>query len=108
MRLHHVIIKTDAEYVTKGLNDFVWKWEDKGYTNAKGQPVVNLALFQAIQRDIEWVKARDVQVDFWLVPREDVEAANCLANAALDRLSASYSVELCERFQLPFSGLNWT
>lgn len=83
VRLHHVVIVTDADYVARGMSEWVWKWEGNGYVNARGRPVVNADLFWAMQRDIEWLNARDVHVDFWRVGRGAVEPANCLARAAL-------------------------
>lgn len=64
VRLHHVVIKTDSEYVSRGMNEWIWKWEANGYMNAKGRAVVNADLFRAMQQETAWLNARDVHVDF--------------------------------------------
>lgn len=51
-RLRHVVIKTHAEYVVKGMTEWISKWEANGYTNAKGGEVVNADLFKLIERRI--------------------------------------------------------
>lgn len=96
VRLRHIVIKTNSEYATKAMDDYIWKWESNGYINTKGGPVVNSDLFRAMHEGIVWLNDRGVHVDFWLVDGSGVEAANCLAQAGLKGWRAAESVEECE------------
>lgn len=80
--LSMVVIKADSEYVVKGMTEWVLKWRDNGYKNARGSRVVNAKLFQDIDEQIGWMNEEGIQVLFWHVPRARNEEADALANAA--------------------------
>ena len=82
--LNAVIIKSDSEYLVKGMTEWVRKWEDNGYLTAKGKPVGNADLFQQLVGMVQFLAAEGVEVLFWHVPRKFNEEADELANRALD------------------------
>jgi len=79
-----VVICTDSAYLVNGVSDWVWKWEDNGYINAKGSPVVNGDLFEYLHDKIgELQSSWRVEVNFWKVPREENEEADALARSTI-------------------------
>ncbi|RBR24108.1 uncharacterized protein FIESC28_03107 [Fusarium coffeatum] len=80
--LHTVVIKADSEYLVKGMTEWVFKWESKGYRNAKGGPVKNDQLFKKLHALIENLNTSRVEVLFWQVPRGQNQDADKLANQA--------------------------
>ncbi|KAM5429429.1 putative ribonuclease H [Microsporum canis] len=44
----HVIIKSDSQYMVKGVNEWNHRWESNGYRAANGQPVANGDLFREL------------------------------------------------------------
>jgi ribonuclease HI len=77
-RLKAIVIKSDSEYVVRGLTEWHPKWK-----NAKGSPVANSTDFQRIERLIEQLE-QDISVKFWMVPRERNRMADSLAKSALE------------------------
>jgi ribonuclease HI len=83
--LSRVIVKTDSEYLSKGLCQYVWKWTRNGYKNWKGQPVVNGRAFKYLHERVELLEREyGIVVSFCLVPRRYNEQADHLARAALN------------------------
>ena len=81
----YVIIKADSEYVVKGMTEWIYKWKENGYLNAKGKPVTNAPLFQRIDKLVEELEEEwALKVLFWHVPREQNREADALVNAAFD------------------------
>lgn len=57
-----VPLYTDSEYVKKGITQWVSGWKRKGWKTAKGNPVLNQDLWQALdQRNADWVEWRYVK-----------------------------------------------
>jgi ribonuclease HI len=81
-RLKAVVIKSDSEYVVRGVTEWLPKWKKNGWKNAKGQPIANSTYFQLIERLIE-ILEKDLSVKFWIVPREQNKIADSLATSAL-------------------------
>ncbi|OOQ91624.1 ribonuclease H1 [Penicillium brasilianum] len=81
-RLSAIVIKSDSEYVVRGLTEWLPKWKKNGWKNARGSPVVNSAYFQQIEQLIEILEL-DISVKFWAVPRERNGMADSLAKSAL-------------------------
>ena len=75
-------IITDSKYVMKGISEWVFGWERKGWTTSTGEPVANLELWKEL-RDLtrgnaiafEWVKGHS--------GNEGNEEADRLANLAM-------------------------
>jgi ribonuclease HI len=82
-RLSAVVIKSDSEYVVRGLTEWLPKWKKNGWKNARGSPVANSAHFKRIEGLIEQLE-QDISVKFWIVPRERNGMADSLAKSALE------------------------
>ncbi len=80
-----LVIKADSEYLVKGMTEWIFKWEENGYLNAKGLPVANGELFNELQKEIVKLTGLGVEVQFWHVKRDGNAEADLLANNALDR-----------------------
>lgn len=77
-----VELVSDSQYVLKGLSEWRAGWERKGYRNAKGEPVANLALWKKL---FAVADARKVSTRWVRGHNGDVynERADALANKAL-------------------------
>jgi ribonuclease HI len=77
-----VELVSDSQYVLKGLTEWRAGWERKGYRNAKGEPVANLALWKKLFAAAD---ARRVTTRWVRGHNGDVrnERADALANRAL-------------------------
>ncbi|OOF92537.1 hypothetical protein ASPCADRAFT_8812 [Aspergillus carbonarius ITEM 5010] len=82
-KINTVVIKSDSEYVVRGVTEWTEKWKTNGWLNVRGQPVANGEYFRNIGRIVEALEAKQVVVWFWLVPRELNEDADQLAKLAL-------------------------
>ena len=82
--LSQVIIKADSDYVVRGMTEYILKWRQNGFKNAKGQPVVNAWMFRMIDAQVERLDACGVKCLFWHVSRSQNQEADRLANLALD------------------------
>ena len=80
----NIVLMTDSSYLVKSMTEYVWKWVDNGWTNARSQEVVNRRAFEDLHSTIETMEGDGVDVQFWLVPREENRDADRLANLALD------------------------
>lgn len=61
-----VTITTDSQYLVKGMTEWIFGWQKKGWINSKKEPVLNRDLWEALlcackQHDItwRWVKGHD-------------------------------------------------
>lgn len=81
--LHQVVIKSDSEYLVKGMTERVFKWEKNGYRTPKGTAVTNSTPFKKLGMLISMLNELGVEVLFWQVPRRYNEQADELANVAL-------------------------
>lgn len=77
-----VELVSDSQYVLKGLSEWRIGWERRGFRNAKGEPVANLALWKRLfaladERRVStrWVRGHNGDVHN--------ERADALANLAL-------------------------
>ncbi|GLA37379.1 hypothetical protein AnigIFM63309_004292 [Aspergillus niger] len=75
-RLYTVVIKSDSEYVVRGMTEWIYKWKANGWVNAKG--------FQLPIESTLSLEDEQVTVQFWQVPRELNQEADRLATSALD------------------------
>ncbi|RAH52742.1 ribonuclease H-like protein [Aspergillus piperis CBS 112811] len=82
--LHTVVIKSDSEYLVRGMTEWILKWKTNGWTTAKGLPVANQEQFRLIEKYVKVLEDEQVIVQFWHVPREYNQEADKLATSALD------------------------
>ncbi|KLP13903.1 Uncharacterized protein LW94_6551 [Fusarium fujikuroi] len=82
--LHIIVIKSDSDYLVKGMTEWVFKWETNGYKTAKRKLVENAQLFQELHALVGDLNTSNVEVLFWRVPREMNKEADKLANQAFN------------------------
>ncbi|EFQ98592.1 hypothetical protein MGYG_08939 [Nannizzia gypsea CBS 118893] len=80
----HVVIKSDSQYMVKGVNEWSRKWESNGYKTVHGQPVANRELFQELNSAKKSLEQSGIEVDFQHVPREQNRDADRWANKAFE------------------------
>jgi len=56
-----LVIKSDSQYLLKGLSSWLMKWKDSDWKQSAGQPVVHRDLWERLdnlckERDIKWVQ----------------------------------------------------
>ncbi|TKW58156.1 Ribonuclease H1 [Colletotrichum tanaceti] len=90
IKLTKVVIKSDSEYLVKGMTEWVFRWEENGYRTARGTPVVNANFFRLLQRLVSQLNDRGVEVLFCHVKRQDNAEADERANEALDMFDVGY------------------
>jgi len=83
-KLDTVIIKSDSEYLVKGMTDWILKWQVNGWKTATGKDVVNRDLFEDLLSKMKILESEGVKVLFWHARREFNGEADRLANLALD------------------------
>lgn len=80
-----IVLKTDSNYLVKGITEYIFKWRENGWLNARGLPVVNGALFRRLDELVNRIeKHTAATVKFFHVPRELNPGADSLANQVLD------------------------
>lgn len=81
--LQQIVIKADSMYLVRSATEWIEKWKARGWTNAKGTPVVNQDLFQLLEDRIQALEDMDIVVQFLHVPRGQNREADAAANRAL-------------------------
>ncbi|KAL4907005.1 hypothetical protein BDW74DRAFT_150129 [Aspergillus multicolor] len=81
-KLSVVILKSDSEYVVRGVTEWLPKWKKNGFKNSGGLPVANVQQLKAIDNLIEQLE-QYIQVAFWLVPRALNQQADNMASYAV-------------------------
>lgn len=81
--IRQVVLKSDSEYLVKGMTEWLSKWESNGYRTAKGAPVANLELFQKLRKLVGDLDTVGIDVLFWHVERKFNKVADKCASMAL-------------------------
>jgi ribonuclease HI len=80
-----VVVATDSAYLVDGITKWIYKWQDNGWTNARGGDVANREDFETLDELIDELEDDyGVFVKFWKVDRDDNEDADELAREAVD------------------------
>lgn len=81
-----VVLKSDSQYVLKGISEWLPNWKQRGWRTAAKKPVINVDLWQTLdaltqphQIDWVWVKGHDGE--------PGNERADELANRGIDELT---------------------
>ena len=82
--LKKVVIKSDSEYVVKGMTGWIFKWKKNGWKTSKGSTVVNATLYRLIEEMVHRLKTMGIEVLFWHVPRDRNKEADAIAISSLD------------------------
>ena len=83
--LHMVVIKSDTEYLVKGMTEWILKWKENGYRNARGGEVAHAELLRKLEVLYNELVDRGVWTLFWHVRRERSWEADQLANRAFEK-----------------------
>ncbi|OJD33059.1 ribonuclease h [Diplodia corticola] len=83
--LELLVLKTDSEYLVKGITEWIYTWRENGWTAANGLSVANADLFKRLDVIVVGYKNQHgITVKFLHVPRELNAGADGLANRILD------------------------
>lgn len=78
-----VEIRTDSKYAHSCLTEWIFKWQDNGWTNARGTQVANRdLLLRAVELE-NWLLQRGT-VNYYWIPRSENELADKHCNATMD------------------------
>ncbi|GAQ10922.1 ribonuclease H1 [Aspergillus lentulus] len=81
--LSAVVIKSDSEYLVRGVTEWLPKWKRNGWKNSRGLDVANWEHFKAIERLTEDLERQKLTIKFWHVPRRNNRDADAMAKAVL-------------------------
>jgi ribonuclease HI len=80
-----VVLKSDSQYVLKGISEWLPNWKQRGWRTAAKKPVMNVDLWQTLdalaqphQIDWQWVRGHNGE--------PGNERADALANKGIDEL----------------------
>ncbi|KAF2234789.1 hypothetical protein EV356DRAFT_566945 [Viridothelium virens] len=82
--IERVVIKSDFEYVVKGMTTRIQQWKASGYLNSDGKPLVNSTLFRMLDDLVLELNDEGVGVQFWQVSRDWNDGAERWAQRMLD------------------------
>lgn len=80
--LHTLVIKTDSDYVVKGVTEWLPKWKENGLKKSSGHPIANAELWRIIDAMLKQLEY-DVKVQFWYVTRDKNQIAFTMAKEVL-------------------------
>lgn len=83
-KIESTTVKTNSQYVVKGITEYIHNWHQNGFLNARGRHVVNQHYFRMLEALVVDLNQRDIVVLFWHVPLEYNSMAHSFANRALD------------------------
>lgn len=83
----HAVLRTDSQYVIKGLTEWMPGWVKKGWKTAKGDPVKNKELWVALKAEYDKCKSK-IDIEYVKGHSGDPgnEAADAAANEGVARL----------------------
>lgn len=91
-RLRRVIIKTDSAYLAHDMSEWIYNWEQYGFTNQQRSNIGNADLFRQIEDLVLALHDLGVRVQFWHVPKAENQSAERLAGVALQDLAAAEAI----------------
>ncbi|PQE09863.1 ribonuclease H1 protein [Rutstroemia sp. NJR-2017a BBW] len=81
--LGQVVVKTDSQYLARGMKEWILKWSRNGYRNFRGKPVVNGRAFKYLHEKMMLLEQEyGILVGFCEVQKKDNERAGRLAREA--------------------------
>ncbi len=84
--LSHIKIVTDSEYLVKAMTEYMEAWIENGGHNSRGRQVAYWSRLKGLHETLDYMEYSDDggrECEFWLVPREENQEADRLANEAL-------------------------
>jgi ribonuclease HI len=80
--VRRVVLLCDSSYVVQSMTEWVFKWRENGWKNARNGSVVNTNDLKELDEFIDKLCEEGLDVEFWLVGREKNVLADELANRA--------------------------
>jgi ribonuclease HI len=77
------IVVTDSAYLVDGLSKYVYRWKMNGWKTAKGKDVANRDLIEPLDKMLDDMSNKGIDVLFWKVDRSENVEADQLANMAV-------------------------
>ncbi|KAH7928051.1 ribonuclease H-like protein [Leucogyrophana mollusca] len=78
-----IVIGTDADYVVRGVCEWMSSWCQRGWRTSRGEAVKNRDLWEKLMAEIERWEAMGVRVQFYLLKKEwNIDANRCAKQAA--------------------------
>lgn len=81
--LNTVVIKSDSEYLIKGVTEWLPKWKENSWRKTSGQPVANAELWKSIDSMLKHLEY-DIKVKFWYVAKEMNQVSTAMAKKMLE------------------------
>lgn len=78
--LKQTIVLTDSEMVVKGVNSWLHSWKKNNWIKADGQPVANKSWWEALDFNLQTLKANGTEVTFKWVKGHSTHVGNQLAD----------------------------
>jgi ribonuclease HI len=78
-----VVIKSDSEYIIRGVTELMPRWKANGWRNSRGVEVANAEEWRTIDRLVYSLRGDGIEVRFWLVPKGMNRQASGMARSAL-------------------------
>lgn len=77
--IRRLVVMSDSQYVVQGMTEWVFRWRDNGWKDARGHEVANATDLKELDELIERLAEDGIDVEFWKVDREDNTQADELA-----------------------------
>lgn len=94
---HHspdkVTIRTDSQYVVKGMNEWVENWISRGWRTSANKPIKNKELWWELYELTTSLRKKDIRVDFEWVRGHDGDQGNELADGLANNGIGNYETE---------------
>ncbi|KAJ0424019.1 hypothetical protein BJY00DRAFT_309829 [Aspergillus carlsbadensis] len=81
--LRLVVIKSDSEYIVRGVTELMARWKANGWRNSRGVEVANAEEWRVIDRLVWSLRGDGIELRFWLVPKGMNRQASGMASSAL-------------------------
>ncbi|CEN61279.1 hypothetical protein ASPCAL07939 [Aspergillus calidoustus] len=78
-----VVIKSDSEYIVRGVTELMPRWKANGWMNSRGVEVANAEAWRLVDRLVCSLRGDGIAVRFWLVPKGMNRQASGMARSAL-------------------------
>jgi ribonuclease HI len=78
-----VVIKSDSEYIVRGVTELMPRWKANGWRNSRGVEVANAEAWRVVDRLVNSLRGDGIAVRFWLVPKGMNRQASGMARSAL-------------------------
>jgi ribonuclease HI len=82
LNVSRVVLVCDSQYVVDAMTKWVFTWQENGWEDAHGRPIINSRDFKKLDSLIVELAEEGIDVSFWQVSRMDNAEADSLAKRA--------------------------